>query len=69
LLLQNLDSKLVGIEVKNRESVNSNDFKGLKMLQAATNTDFACGVILYRGKEVVPFGKGLWALPLSALWN
>ncbi len=38
-------------------------------LQTLTGTDFACGVVLYRGREVVPFGKNLWAIPISNVWE
>jgi hypothetical protein len=27
------------------------------------------GAILYAGERTLPFGEGLWALPLSALWT
>jgi len=56
------------IEVKNSDRVDASDFKGLGALQSATGNDFICGVVLYRGKDVVPFGKNLWAAPISNLW-
>ncbi|MBP9791812.1 MAG: ATP-binding protein [Rickettsiales bacterium] len=68
-VIEKPDGKLVGIEVKNRESVNHKDFEGLSALKTATKTDFVCGVILYRGKDIVPFGEGLWAIPISAIWS
>jgi hypothetical protein len=27
------------------------------------------GAVLYAGGQTLPFGAGLWALPLSALWT
>jgi hypothetical protein len=55
--------------VKKHDRVDRDDFKGLMELQTLTGTDFACGVVLYRGREVVPFGKNLWAIPMSNLWG
>ncbi len=68
-VLQRPDNKLCGIEVKAKDSVNADDFKGLKELQAQAGKDFACGVVLYRGRNTVSFGDKLWAAPVSALWT
>lgn len=27
------------------------------------------GIVLYTGEHVVPFGEGLWAVPISKLWQ
>lgn len=48
--------------------VTANDFKGLLELASHTKDDFVCGIVLYQGKAVVPFGKDLWAVPLQILW-
>ena len=68
-ILERPDGTLAGIEVKTSTRVDSNDFKGLKELQQATGNDLQCGVVLYTGKDVVPFGEKLFAVPLSALWH
>jgi len=60
---------LVGIEVKSSATVGPNDFKGLKVLSATLGEQFHRGIVLYTGQTVVPFGKNLHALPVSALWN
>jgi predicted AAA+ superfamily ATPase len=61
--------RLAGVEVKSGSTVTSDDFKGLRKLREIAPTRFACGVILYDGEAVVPFGPGLYAVPLSILWN
>ncbi len=61
--------QLAAIEVKQRDNVIKSDFKGLEYLQSITSDEFACGIILYRGRDVVPFGKNFWAVPLSNLWK
>lgn len=67
-VLQKPAGNLCGIEVKAKDSVSADDFKGLKELQAQTGKDFACGVVLYRGRNTIAFADKLWAVPLSALW-
>lgn len=63
------NGQLAGVEVKKRDRVDQSDFKGLQELQALSGKDFVCGVVLYRGRDVVPFGKNLWAVPISNLWG
>ena len=38
-------------------------------LAAAGGARFAYGVVLYGGEDVVPFGDGLAAAPISGLWR
>lgn len=68
-VVEKSNGQLAGIEVKKRDSVSKEDFKGLKELQLLSGQDFICGIVLYRGKEVVPFGKNLWAVPIANLWG
>ncbi len=68
-VLEKPNGQLAAIEVKSRDHVNASDFIGLKVLQQLTGNDFICGIVLYRGREVVPFGKNLWAVPFSVLWQ
>lgn len=67
-VLEKPNGQLTAIEVKMRDSVAQSDFKGLEALQALTQDDFVCGIVLYRGQEVVPFGKNLWAVPIANLF-
>lgn len=68
-VLEEANGGLAGVEVKTSSRVDSNDFKGLKTLQEITDKDFKCGVVLYSGTELVPFGEKLYAVPISALWQ
>jgi len=61
--------KLAGIEVKAGSTVTSSDFNGLQKLQRAAEKRFTAGVVLYDGDSVVPFGKDLYAVPISCLWG
>ena len=68
-VLEKPDGTIFGIEVKKSESVNIQDFKGLIALAELTGNDFTGGVVLYSGKDTVPFGKNLWAVPYPILWQ
>jgi len=68
IVLERDDGKVVGIEVKASATVRAADFSGLKALARACGERFACGVILYDSTQAIPFGRNLWAAPLSSLW-
>ena len=68
-ILENPDGKLAAIEVKTSDRVKGSDFKGIKTFQELALKDFVCGVILYSGCQVVSFGKNLFAVPFSVLWE
>ena len=69
IVLERDDGMVVGIEVKSAATVNSSDFAGLRTLAAACKDQFAFGVVLYDGADLVPFGNNLAAAPLSSLWS
>ncbi|RTH02295.1 hypothetical protein CSW50_07850 [Thermus scotoductus] len=60
---------MVGVEVKARGSLRLEDLRGLRSLAQALGLRFHRGVVLYLGRETVPFAKNLHALPLEALWR
>jgi predicted AAA+ superfamily ATPase len=66
-ILEGIGGKLVGIEVKARQTVTSDDFSGLKSFAAATGADFHLGLVLYTGSQVLSFGHNLLAVPITAL--
>lgn len=67
-ILENRLGQITGIEVKAGATVDGKDFKGLRHLQETESTIFQRGIVLYAGREVVPFGEKLWAVPLSVWW-
>lgn len=69
VVLENRRREVVGIEVKAAASISETDFKGLRMLQSDLGERMKCGVLLYTGHEALPFGPGLWALPIQSLWG
>ena len=68
-VIEKPNGQIVAIEVKKRDRVEKSDFKGVEQLKELAGKDFVTGIVLYRGKEVVPFGKDLWAVPISNLWG
>ena len=66
-VLENPRRQLIGIEVKAAATVQVQDFKGLRKLQTQTGADFLTGIVLYDGAHALPFGPGMWAVPLAAL--
>jgi uncharacterized protein len=69
MVLEDERGKVIGIEVKSGETIKSDDFKHLKQLKELVGDDFLRGIVLYSGKEKVPFGSGNWAVPISDLWK
>lgn len=69
LLLERADGRVVGLEVKSSASIQAKDFKGLQGLSETLGDAFHRGVVLYTGTEVLPFGPGMWAVPIPGLWN
>ncbi len=69
LVLERGAHEVAGVEVKAAASVTENDFRGLRKLQSAAGTGFRCGVVLYDGEHALPFGPGLYAVPIRALWE
>jgi predicted AAA+ superfamily ATPase len=67
-ILEKPDGTVFAIEVKKSESITMADFKGIKAFQELTGNDFSGGIVLYSGRDAVPFGKNLWAVPFFALW-
>ena len=67
-VLENRQGQLTGIEVKASGSVDYAAFKGLRHLQETEPDKFVRGIVLYAGREVVPFGEKLFAVPLSVWW-
>ena len=61
--------RLAGVEVKASSTVTADDFKGLKNLAADAKGRFVRGVVLYTGREMLPFGENLMAMPVSSLWR
>jgi len=63
LVLEAPDGRVAGVEVKSSSSVDQADFRGLRVLAEAAGGNFATGVVVYLGEQVLQFGERLWAVP------
>lgn len=69
LVLEDSRRRVVGLQVKAASTVGPSDFAGLQALREAAGEKFARGVVLYLGEHRLPSAEGMWALPISSLWN
>lgn len=69
VVIENAAGQLVGVEVKAAATVRDTDLRALRKLAGIAGEQFKLGVLLYDGTETLPLGDGLWAAPLSSLWN
>ncbi len=68
VIVERPSGEIVGIEVKASASVGPRDFAGLAHIREHIGPRLAAGIVLYTGERTLPFGDGLWAVPLQALW-
>jgi uncharacterized protein len=69
-IIENADDALLGIEVKAGSVVTQDSFKHLKWFKQHLAQDRTfIGIVLYSGSHILPFGTGMWAVPINALWH
>ncbi|MGK8501479.1 ATP-binding protein [Nocardia asiatica] len=68
-VLENRRGEVVGIEVKAASTVGPDDFRHLRHLAARLGDDFVVGIVLHTGRQTLPFGPKMLAMPVSALWE
>ena len=68
-VLETPDGRVAGVEVKAGATVRAEDFRGLRRLRDAAGEAFVAGLVLHTGQHPLPFGDGLWAVPISTLWQ
>lgn len=69
VVIESADGRVSGVEVKTSRTVAASDFAGLKTLREAVGPRFVHGVVVHTGPEAIPFGPGLWALPIDRVWT
>jgi len=69
IVLEDMQGRVVGIEVKASGVVQKKDYAGLDALAETCGKKFLRGIVLYGGDHVLPFGERYHALPISALWR
>lgn len=69
VIVERPSGEVLGIEVKAGATVRASDFRGLAHMRERIGSRLVAGVVLYAGEQTLPFGDGLWAVPLTALWQ
>jgi predicted AAA+ superfamily ATPase len=69
LVLEGRGGRIVGVEIKATATPRADDFRGLETLREVAGTSFVRGVLLHGGRDVLPFGDRMLAVPLGALWQ
>jgi hypothetical protein len=67
-ILEDRRGHMVAVEVKSSQAIKAEDFDAMRDLAGNVKSRFECGVLLHDGSRVLPFGKHLWAAPISSLW-
>jgi uncharacterized protein len=68
LVLENRAGEIAAVEVKTNVSLSRRDWRALEKLRDKRGDSFKCGVVIHTGKQTVPLGDRLFAVPLSGLW-
>ena len=68
-VIEDMAGNIAAIELKSRETIKTEDFKGIKLLSKETGDKFKKGILLYTGQEIIPFAKNIIAMPISSLWS
>ncbi len=68
VIVERPSGEIVGVEVKASATVRAHDFAGLRHVRERVGDRMVSGVIVYAGARTLPFGEGMWAVPLQALW-
>lgn len=68
-VLETADGRIIGIEVKSRQTARPEWFRWLTQMRDSLGSRFIAGIALYAGNNVLPFGDRLLAAPISALWE
>jgi predicted AAA+ superfamily ATPase len=69
LVLEAQSGELAAVEIKARASIRERDWRVIAKLRDSRPERFMAGVILYAGRDTLPLGDRIWAVPLSGLWS
>jgi len=67
VVIERSGGEVVGVEIKLSASPSQRDFDGLKVLREHLGNKFVRGILIYTGREIVPFEKDLHAVPVNVL--
>lgn len=68
ILIEAQSGDLAAVEVKARASIRESDWRAMRKLRDARPHLFKAGIVLYTGRQTIPLGDRIWAVPISGLW-
>ena len=69
VILESIDGRIAGLEVKASASVGPRAGRWLEKLRDRLGTRFTAGLILHTGQSSAPFGDRIAAVPIDVLWR
>lgn len=66
-ILEKRDGTVIGVEVKATANPTAEMFSGLKILKEEIGKKFLRGFIFYSGREIIPFDRDMYAMPIDVL--
>jgi predicted AAA+ superfamily ATPase len=68
VVLESRSGDIAAIEVKAGASLDPRDWRALTKLRDRSAARFRAGVVIHTGRQTIPLGDRLWAIPISGLW-
>ncbi len=68
IVLESRSGEIAAVEVKAGASVDPRDARALEKLRDRAPARFRAGIVIYTGRQTVPLGDRLWAMPIGGLW-
>lgn len=69
IVLESRSGDIAAIEVKAGASLDPRDWRALAKLRDRSPDKFRAGVVIHSGRQTLPLGDRLWAVPMSGLWT
>jgi uncharacterized protein len=69
IILEAQSGELAAVEVKARASIRERDWRVMAKLRDSRTDRFRAGIVIYAGRQTIPLGDRIWAVPISGLWN
>jgi uncharacterized protein len=69
IVLEDRSGQIAAIEVKAGASLDARDWRVLAKLRDRAEDRFRAGILLHAGRQTLPLGDRLWAVPISGLWQ
>lgn len=69
IVLESRSGGIAAIEVKAGASLRERDWRAVAKLRDRSGARFRAGAIIYTGRQTLPLGDRIWAVPVSGLWS